>query len=109
MIVNVCPAAITTASPDRIWSVLSAPERLGEWADADFVSASPPGPMIAGQRIELTTRAFGGTWRVSIDVEDLDPARRWIDLVVHLPFGVVNHEHLTLTATESGGTLVRFN
>jgi len=39
----------------------------------------------------------------------MDPQRRWIDLVVQLPFGVANHEHLTLTETAEGGTLVRFN
>ena len=39
----------------------------------------------------------------------MDPQSRWIDFLVHLPFGVDNHEHVTLTDTEKGGTLVRFN
>jgi len=29
--------------------------------------------------------------------------------VVRFPFGVDNHEHLILTETAEGGTLVRFN
>ncbi|HEY5034293.1 MAG TPA: hypothetical protein VIJ30_04155 [Candidatus Dormibacteraeota bacterium] len=46
---------------------------------------------------------------IDIEVRGVDPQRRWIDLVVRLPFGVENHEHLTLTETAEGGTLVRFN
>jgi ligand-binding SRPBCC domain-containing protein len=109
VVVNVCPAAVTTASPERVWSVLALPERLGDWADAEFVSAEPPGPMHAGQKVLLEAPEFGRRWPVTIDVDALDPDRRWIDLRASLPFGVVNHEHITLTETESGGTLVRFN
>jgi ligand-binding SRPBCC domain-containing protein len=109
MIVNVCPAAVTTAPPDRVWEVLAAPERLGEWADADFVRAEPAGSMRAGQKIWLEAPEFGRRWPVTIDVDDLDPGRRWIDLRVSLPFGVVNHEHITVSETEAGGTLVRLN
>ncbi|TMG19175.1 MAG: hypothetical protein E6H99_11070 [Chloroflexi bacterium] len=69
MIVNVCPAAVTPASPERIWTVLTTPERFGEWMGASFVAA----------------------------------------LVVHFPFGIDNHERVTLTETKEGGTLVRFN
>jgi hypothetical protein len=39
----------------------------------------------------------------------VDPQRRWIDLLVRLPFGIDNHEHVTLTETKDGGTLVRLN
>ena len=57
----------------------------------------------------MVAPAFGRDWPLTIDVRDLDPQHRWIDLVAHLPFGVDNHEHLTLTETKDGGTLVRFN
>jgi hypothetical protein len=109
MIVNVCPAAVTSASPDRVWGVLTTAERLEEWQDARFVSSTPPGPMATGQRIALAARGLGRWWPVTIDVGKIDPGRRWIDLVVHLPLGIVNREHVTLTETESGGTLVRLN
>ena len=46
---------------------------------------------------------------MTIEVREMDPQSRWIDLLVHLPFGVNNHEHVTLTQTKEGGTLVRFN
>ena len=109
MVVNVCPSAVTSASPDRVWRVLTTPERFGEWNDAAFVSAEPPGPVKRGQKLHLTAPSFGRKWRVTIDVRDVDPQSRWIDLLVHLPFGIDNHERVTLTETEEGGTLVRFN
>jgi hypothetical protein len=43
MVVNACPAAVTSAPPELVWRVLTTPERFGEWLDASFVSASPPG------------------------------------------------------------------
>jgi hypothetical protein len=54
VIVNVCPAPTTSAPPDRVWRVLTAPEGFGEWLDAEFVSASSPGPIHAGQQIQLS-------------------------------------------------------
>jgi ligand-binding SRPBCC domain-containing protein len=109
MIVNVCPAATTSASPERVWSVLTTPARFGEWMDARFVLAEPPGPVRAGQVIHLSAPALGRRWPVRIDVRGVDPRHRWLDLVVHVPFGIENHEHVTLSDMKGGGTLVRFN
>lgn len=109
VVVNVCPAGVTSASPARVWAVLTTPERFGEWNDATYVSSDPPGPVRAGQAIHATARGFGRAWQVEIEVRDLDPQRRWIDLVVRLPLGLVNHERVTLTDTPQGGTLVRFS
>jgi hypothetical protein len=109
VIVNVCPAATTSAPPERVWSVLTAPERFGEWMDARFVSAEPPGPVQAGQVINLSAPSLGRHWPVRIDVRGVDPQHRWLDLVVHVPFGIENHERVTLTEMKGGGTLVRFN
>ena len=82
MIVNVCPAAVTSASPERIWNVLTTPERFGEWLGARFVSAEPPGPIRPGQVINLRAPSLAMQWPVRMDVRDMDPQRRWIDLVV---------------------------
>jgi uncharacterized protein YndB with AHSA1/START domain len=109
VVVNVCPAALTAAAPERIWAVLTAPERFGEWADARFLSAEPPGTARPGQVIKLAAPSLGREWPVSIDIIDVDPQQSWIELVAHLPFGVENHERITLTMTKEGGTLVRFN
>lgn len=108
MVVNVCPIAVTSASPETIWSILTTPERFDEWAGARFVSADPPGPAKPGQVITVSAPALGREWPVRIDVRDMDPQHRWLDVLVHLPFGVVNHERVTLTDTKKG-TLVRFN
>lgn len=109
MIVNVCPAATSKAPPDRFWEVLTATDRLGEWTDARVVSITPPGPATPGQQIGMRAPGLGREWPVRIDVVDMDQHHRWIDFVAHLPFGVDNHEHLTMTETPDGGTLVRFN
>ncbi len=109
MIVNVCPAATSKAPPDRIWSVLTDPKRVHEWNDATYVSADPHGTMTAGQVIKLTAPGFGRSWPVRFDVRGVDPQKRWLDVLVDLPLGVVNHERITLTETPDGGTLVRFN
>lgn len=107
VIVNVCPAAFTPASPDQIWSVLTTPELFGEWTDAAYVGSEPPGPVKKGQNIHLAAPSFGRRWPIDIEVRNIDPQRRWIDFLVRLPFGIENHEHVTLTEIESG-TLVRF-
>ena len=109
MIVNVCPAALTSAPQERIWSLLTTPERFGEWVDASFVSASPPDRARAGQVIHLSAPSLGRRWPMRIDVVDIDPAQGWIDLVAHLPFGIDNHERVAVTPSDGGGTLVRFN
>ena len=109
MIVNVCPAAVTKAPAERLWRLIEATDRLGDWTDAAVVRVEPPGPAQKGQVIWMGGRALGRQWRFSIDVREVDPQHRWIDLVVHLPFGIENYEHLTLTETKEGGTLIRFN
>jgi ligand-binding SRPBCC domain-containing protein len=109
VVVNVCPAAVTRAPAEHVWRVLTTPERFGEWLDARFVSVEPPGSLQAGQRVRLSAPSLGRTWPVSIEVVGVDPQSRWVDLIVSLPFGIVNHERVTLAPTEDGGTLVRFN
>jgi hypothetical protein len=89
--------------------VITKLERGDEWLDMKVASARPPAPMSTGQIIILSAPLLPPTLRVTIEVGDMDPQRRWIDLLVRLPFGVDNHEHLTLTPTNEGGTLVRFN
>ena len=109
MIVNVCPAAVTKAPAESVWRLIGATDRLGDWTDAAVVRVEPPGPAQKGQVIWMGGRALGRQWLFSIDVREVDPQHRWIDLVVHLPFGIENYEHLTLTETKEGGTLIRFN
>jgi len=109
MVVNVCPAAVTSATPERVWQVLTTPELLGEWTDTAYASSEPAGPAVRGQVITLKAPGLGLTLPVTIEIGEMDPERRRIDMLVRLPFGITNHEHITLTDTADGGTLVRFN
>lgn len=109
MLVDICPAGVTTAAPDRVWEVLIAPERFGDWTDATYISADPAGPATPGQVVHLGARGLGRVWPLTIDIGQMDPERRWIDMIVRLPFEIRVDEHITLTPTPEGGTLVRFN
>ena len=108
-IVNVCPFGTASAPAETVWKVLVAPERFGEWQDAKVVEIRPRGPAQPGQCIKLDAPGLGWRFRVTIDVLDLDPHHRWIDLSVHLPFGIVNRERVTLSEVDDTHTLVRFN
>jgi hypothetical protein len=109
VIVNVCPAAVTFASPERVWQVITTLERGEEWLDVRVASSQPPGAMTPGQIIKLGGPVLGLKFYLTMEVGDMDPQRGWVDLLVRLPFGIDNHEHLTLTPTDEGGTLIRFN
>lgn len=108
MIVNVCPAGVSKVPPDKVWSVIVDFARWHEWTDAVVAAVEPPGPAQPGQVVHLHAPRLRFL-RFTIDIGDIDPNRRWIDLVARFPFGIENHEHLTLTETDGGGTLVRFN
>ena len=86
-----------------------ATDRYGEWTDARFVRAVPPGPATRGQVVVFAAPVLGRALRFTITIEDLDPKHRWIDMLVRLPFSIDNHEHMTLTDTKEGGTFIRFN
>jgi ligand-binding SRPBCC domain-containing protein len=109
LIVNVCPSGVAAAPISQVWQVLATPEGFGEWLDAEVVAIRPPGPAVAGQRIDMAAPGFGHRWRVTIDIDAVDAGGRWIELSVRLPFGIVNHERVTLTELDAGHTLVRFN
>ena len=89
--------------------MVTAPERFGEWTDASFISASPSGPTAPGQVIHLKARGLGRAWPLTIEIGEMDPGHRFIDMLVRLPLQITVAEHLTLTPTPEGGTLVRFN
>lgn len=109
MVVTVCPADVAKAPADRVWELLTTPERFPEWQGARLVSAIPPGPLTAGQVITLSAPVLGRWLRFTFDIGGVDPNRQWIDLIARFPFGIVNREHITLTATGASETLVRFN
>ena len=104
-----CPARVTGAPVDRIWELLTTPERFEEWQDAKLVAALPPGALASGQHIVMAAPFLGRIFRFTFDIGEIDPNRQWLDLTARFPFGIVNQEHITLTPTPEGGVLVRFN
>jgi ligand-binding SRPBCC domain-containing protein len=109
MSVTVCPSGFAAAPADGVWQVLTTPERFGDWQDARVVAVRPSGPVVAGQQVDLTAGWLGIRLPVRIDVDAVDQHRRWLQLRVHLPLGIVNYERVTLTETAPDRTLVRFN
>jgi len=93
---------------ERVWDIITSPEGFDAWADATLVSADPESRARPGQRLRLTTRAFGLTLPVTIDVLDVDPERHRLHVLVDLPLGLVNDETITMTADGEHRTLVRF-
>jgi len=46
---------------------------------------------------------------VRVEIGSVDVDRRRVGMDIRLPFGVMNHELVTVDPTAAGGALVRFN
>ena len=91
-----CPMCATDAPVEVAWSLFD-PARLDEWWDAKLRRVTPSGPLAPGQRIEATT----GPLRVHSalpgrDVLEVDPAAHRLHLLIRVPFGITNDEHVVL-------------
>jgi uncharacterized protein YndB with AHSA1/START domain len=100
--------AVVEAPVEPVWDLLTAPGEFDSWTDARLVAAEPPGPARAGQRLRLVTRALGRAFRVDMNVLEVDAERRRLRLLIHLPFGLVNDETITLAPAGESRTIVRF-
>jgi Polyketide cyclase / dehydrase and lipid transport len=108
MPVSVCPMAVVEAPFEHVWDLVANPQELDSWVDARLVGAEPPGRARAGQRLRLVTRALGRTFRVDMSVLEVDAERGSLHLLIHLPFGLVNDETITMVPAAEGRTTVRF-
>ncbi len=108
MPVSVCPMAVVEAPIDRVWDLVTSPEKLGSWADATLVSAEPPEPARAGQRLRLVTSALGHAFPVEMSVLEVDAEQRRLRLLIRLPLGLVNDETITMSPAGGARTIVRF-
>lgn len=108
MAVIACPTAVVRAPAAVIWRHLTNLDRLERWADVKLVAADPPGPVVAGQRIDFTTRALGRSWPVRFTVGALAEPRS-MEVLVELPLGVANREHIVLSPHSPTETRVTFN
>lgn len=107
MIITSCPMTVVAAPIDVVWDTLTDVDRIGDWADAELVAAEPPGRPVPGQRVLLHTRELGLTFSVTWDILEVDPEAHRLRIDIFVPFGIVNHETVTM-APAAGGTLVRF-
>jgi hypothetical protein len=99
---------VVQAPQEMVWRLLTTPASYTAWADVELLRAEPPGAAVAGQRIFLRTRALGRWWAVGFEVGAVD-APSSLELMVHLPLGIINHEHITLLPLSARQTRVGFN
>jgi hypothetical protein len=108
MAINVCPIAVVNAPLDKAWRLLAEPEQYAAWWDAQTLSIAPPGLARAGQVIRASSRAFGRTWPISIQVNWVDFQQHWLDLTTHLPLGISLHNHITCAAIDERSCQIAF-
>ena len=99
MTISACPADDVAAPVEVVWSLLDDPMRFDLWWDARTKTAEPPGRLAPGQHVEARAKGVFPA-RVRIDVIEVDVAARRIQMIAHLPFGVV--DHFTVTVAEIG-------
>jgi hypothetical protein len=108
MTVTVCPAATINAPIERVWSLLMDPQRWTDWSSARLEAAIPDGLLHVGQRLHFSSSAFGRRWHAVTILTGVAPERHGLDVDVSVPFGIVNHEHLSATSLPDGKTHVQF-
>jgi uncharacterized protein YndB with AHSA1/START domain len=89
------------APAERVWHLLTTPAELQRWSGLKIVKG-PDRPLTAGDQI-----AFRGGL-IRLRVMDLEPLRR-LELEVHFPFGIVNHEVFVITPGSDGTCRVTYN
>ena len=89
-----CPTCVANAPIEVAWSLLD-PARLDEWWDAKTRRVTPAGPLSPGQRLDLSTGAFG-MFKSTFDVIAVDPVAHRLRAFIRLPFGITNDETVTI-------------
>lgn len=89
------------APADRVWRLLTVPAEFQRWTGLRMMKC-PGRTLAAGDRVEF----FAGLFRVQ--VISLERPRR-LELEVHLPFGIVNHEVVVITPQSDRACRVTLN
>jgi carbon monoxide dehydrogenase subunit G len=108
MQISTCPTGSVRAPIETVWELLTDPTTIARWAGVPLLRASPPGHLVAGQRIEFGALAGIAGFRVVFDVLVVDQAGHRIALDVHLPLWIVNHEVITCAPVSPTETFVSF-
>jgi hypothetical protein len=93
----VCPSDVVNAPPATVWGLLTDPAGWGEVFDARVISVEPAGLATVGQRVLASSGAGPLRFRLSFEFIEVDHAAGALGLVIRLPFGIVNDEHLVCT------------
>jgi ligand-binding SRPBCC domain-containing protein len=108
MAFSACPIAIVQAPAERVWELLSEPANYDQWWELQTRAITPAGPAQPGQRIEARGIGLGRPFKVNIAVEDIDNAKRVIDLTTRLPFGITAHNHIACVPLDATTCRVSF-
>jgi uncharacterized protein YndB with AHSA1/START domain len=99
----VCPTELTHAPVQRVWHLLTDQRQLAQWSGAKL-HERPEGPVGTSDRFILRKRGM----RIRFRVLDANPLQH-LRLSIQLPFGIVNHEHVQLTALSATACRITFN
>ena len=102
----VCPTDIVTATPERVWGLLTNPADYPSWADARPVGA-PERLVAAGDRVVLRVGP-AGAFTVVFEFLKLEPPSA-LTLDARLPFGIINHEVVRISRVAESRCRVTFN
>ena len=94
------------ASAERVWHLLTTPSGLQRWSDAKSVKG-PDRPLATADQVVFRA-GLGRVFEVRFQVIELERLRR-LALVVHLPFGIVNHEVVVISPESDSACRVTFN
>ncbi len=108
MSLYVCPAAVIAAPCATVWEVMRTFPGDPAWMGVEVQRVDPPGPLQPGQALLLSVRALGRRWYTRMEIDAMDQEKGFIDMRVLLPFGMVNHEHMTLAPVLNGACRVQF-
>ncbi len=104
MSITTCPTDIVGAPAERVWDLLTQPEKLAEWSGVKLING-PTRPLEIGDRLVLGP-GFG--LRIIFEVLGMEsPSQLTVD--VRLPFGVINHEVIQVSSVEPGRCRVTYN
>jgi uncharacterized protein YndB with AHSA1/START domain len=100
---KLCPTEVIQVPVQRVWHLLADPRQLAQWSGATL-DEGPQALVRAGDRFVLRKRGM----RVHFQVLDANPLQH-LNLRVHLPFGIVNHEQIQITVLRTAACRVTFN
>jgi ligand-binding SRPBCC domain-containing protein len=101
MSIQTCPTTMVEAPAELVWRLLTTPNELQRWSGLKIVKG-PDRPLVAGDQIVFRAGL------IRLQVMNLERLRR-LELEVHFPFGIVNHEVFIITAESNGTCRVTYN